>query len=75
MPDDNCVISSTFGVNTDGRWELIGSRHADGGGWPTANAILRGKPNSRAPKSVVVGPQGLKNPDGADGEGHTTPPP
>lgn len=70
-PDDSCVSSSTFGVSTDDRCELIGSRQALVGGWETANAIERGKPSSRAPKSD--GPHGLKNPDGADGEWQTTP--
>lgn len=70
-PDDNCVNSSTFGVSTDDKCELIGSRQALVAGCATANAIVRGKPNSRAPKSD--GPHGLKNPDGADGEWHTTP--
>lgn len=67
-PDDRFVSSSTFGVSTDDRWELIGSRHALVAG---ASAIERGKPSSSAPKSV--GPHGLKKPDGADGEWQTTP--
>lgn len=70
-PDDNCVSSSTLGVSTDDRCELIGSRHALVAGCATANAIDRGKPSSRAPKSD--GPHGLKIPDGADGEWQTTP--
>lgn len=70
-PDDSCVSSSTLGVNTDDRWELIGSRQALVAGCATANAIERGNPSSRAPKSD--GPHGLKNPDGADGEWQTTP--
>lgn len=73
-PDDNCV-SSSFGVKTDDRCDDdIGSRHTLVAGWPTDKAIeprFRGKPSSSAPKSD--GPHGLKNPDGADGEWHTTP--
>lgn len=70
-PDDNCVSSSTLGVSTDDKCELIGSRQALVAGCATASAIERGKPSSSAPKSD--GPHGLKIPDGADGEWHTTP--
>lgn len=70
-PDDNCVISSTFGVRTDDKCDDIGSLHALVAGCATASAIERGKPSSSAPKSD--GLHGLKNPDGADGEWHTTP--
>lgn len=70
-PDDKCVISSTFGVSTDDKCDDIGSRHALGVCWPTASAIERGKLSSSAPKSL--GLHGLKKPDGADGEWHTTP--
>lgn len=69
-PDDNCVISSIFGVSTDDRCDDIGSRHALVACWPTDN-IERGKLNSRAPNSD--GLHGLKNPFGADGEWHIAP--
>ena len=53
--------------------EPIGSRHTLGGGWATSDIPL-GNPSSIALMSEP-GPHGLKNPDGADGDGHTTPPP
>lgn len=63
------LVSSSLAV----MWVPSGSRQALGGGWATS-AIERGKPSSSAPISDV-GAHGLKKPDGADGDGHTTPPP
>lgn len=74
MPGADKLVNSSFACMTGPMCDVvIGSRHALGGGCATS-AMLRGKPSSSALMSDD-GVQWLKNPDGADGDGHTMPPP
>lgn len=75
MPGADKLVSSSLACITGAMCDVVmGSRHALGGGWATS-AIPRGKPSSSALRSVLGVQWLLKNPDGADGDGQTMPPP